>query len=397
MANFEEGGEMTLAKTGNEAMAYAMKQCNPDVVAAYPITPSTEIVQIFSSFVADGLVDTEYIPVESEHSAMSACIGAAAAGARAMTATASQGLALMHEMLFIAAGLRLPIVMCVASRSLSSPLNIHCDHSDSVASRDSGWIQIFCESSQEGYDSVIQAVKIAESCYLPVIVAIDGFILSHCMERIETLDDVDIKSFIGKLKPNYTLLDIKNPITVSPACLTDSYFEHKRAEAQGMNDALPKIEKVISEYAQKFGRNYPVIEEYRTDGADVVILAMGSTVGTAKIVVDELRAKGKKVGVVKLRIFRPLIAQKMIDTFKKFKVVGVLDRVESMSSYISPLATEVRSALYTLSPKPIVPSYVYGLGGREITQDDIASVFDELLQIKDTGKTKEEVSYVGVR
>lgn len=388
---------MIVAKTGNEAMAYAMKQCNPDVVAAYPITPSTEIVQIFSSFVADGLVDTEYIPVESEHSAMSACIGAAAAGARAMTATASQGLALMHEMLFIAAGLRLPIVMCVASRSLSSPLNIHCDHSDSVASRDSGWIQIFCESSQEGYDSVIQAVKIAEKAYLPVIVAIDGFILSHCMERLEVLDDNAVRDFVGKFKPNYSLLDVKNPITVSPACLIDSYFEHKRAEAEGMRQALPIIEEVIEEYSQKFGRRYPVIDEYRTDDAEIVILAMGSTVGTTKIVVDELREQGKKVGVVKLRIFRPLLYKKMADVLKKFKVVGILDRVESMNSYISPLATEVRAILYDETPQPLIPSYVYGLGGREISQSDIKMIFDELLQIKETGKIKDEVTYIGVR
>lgn len=388
---------MIVAKTGNEAIAYAMKQCNPDVVAAYPITPSTEIVQIFSGFVADGLVDTEYIPVESEHSAMSACIGAAAAGARAMTATASQGLALMHEMLFIAAGLRLPIVMGVASRSLSSPLNIHCDHSDSVASRDSGWIQIFCESSQEGYDSVIQAVKIAEKTFLPVIVAIDGFILSHCMERLEILDDADVKNFVGKLKPNYSLLDVKNPITVSPACLLDSYFEHKRAETEGMNNALPVIEQVIDDFAKKFGRKYPVIEEYRTEDAEVVILAMGSTVGTAKIAVDELREQGKKVGFVKLRIFRPMVYQKMVEIFKKFKVVGILDRVESMSSFVSPLTTEVRAALYNSNPKPLTPSYVYGLGGREITIEDIKKIYDELLTIKDTGKSKQEVSYIGVR
>ncbi|MCX8014821.1 MAG: pyruvate ferredoxin oxidoreductase, partial [candidate division WOR-3 bacterium] len=253
------------------------------------------------------------------------------------------------------------------------------------------------ESSQEGYDSVIQAVKIAEACFLPVIVAIDGFILSHCMERIDTLDDAEVKSFIGKFKPNYSLLDVKNPITVSPACLTDSYFEHKRAEAQGMKDAMPKIEQVIKEFAQKFGRYYPVIEGYQTDDAEVVILAMGSTVGTAKIVVDELRAKGKKVGVVKLRFFRPLVYQQMAEVLKKFKVVGVLDRVESMNSYISPLATEVRAALYDISPKPLIPSYVYGLGGWEITQQDIEKVFDDLLEMKDTGTIKETVSYIGVR
>jgi pyruvate ferredoxin oxidoreductase alpha subunit len=388
---------MIVAKTGNEAMAYAMKQINPDVVAAYPITPSTEIVQIFSSFVSNGEVDTEYVAVESEHSAMSACIGAAAAGARAMTATASQGLALMHEMLFIASGLRLPIVICVASRSLSSPLNIHCDHSDTVASRDSGWIQIFSENSQEGYDSVIQAVKIAETIYLPVIVAIDGFILSHCMDRIEVLEDKEVQNFIGKLKPNYTLLDVENPITVSPACLTDSYFEHKRAQAQGMNEALPVIENVIADFAKKFGRNYPVIEGYRTDDAEAVVLVMGSTVGTARIAVDEARGQGKKVGMFKLRVFRPLVHQRIKDTLGKFKVIGVLDRVESVNSYVSPLTNEIRSALYDLNSKPIVPSYVYGLGGREITPEDIMDVFEQLLKMNKTGKTKDEVTYIGVR
>ena len=388
---------MIVAKTGNEAMAYAMKQVNPDVVAAYPITPSTEIVQIFSSYVSDGSVDTEYVAVESEHSAMSACIGAAVSGARAMTATASQGLALMHEMLFIASGLRLPIVMCVASRSLSSPLNIHCDHSDSVASRDSGWIQIFCENSQEGYDSVIQAVKIAETIYLPVIVAIDGFILSHCMDRIEVLEDVQVQKFVGKLKPNYSLLDVENPITVSPACLPDSYFEHKRAQAQGMNEALPVIENVVAEFGKAFGRNYPVIEGYRTEDAEVVVLVMGSTVGTARIAVDALREQGKKVGMVKLRIFRPLVHQRIKDALRKFKVIGVLDRVESVNSYVSPLTTEVRAALYDLNPQPLVPSYVYGLGGREITPEDIMEVFDQLLEMKIRNKVKDEVTYVGVR
>jgi len=378
-------------------MAYAMKQVNPDVVAAYPITPSTEIVQIFSGYVADGLVDAEYVAVESEHSAMSACIGAAAAGARAMTATASQGLALMHEMLFIAGGLRLPIVMCLASRSLSSPLNIHCDHSDSVASRDSGWIQIFSESSQEGYDSVVQAVKIAETAFLPVMVAIDGFILSHCMDRIEVLEDQQVQGFVGKLKPNYSLLDIDNPITVSPACLPDSYFEHKRAQAQGMNEALPVIEKVAAEFGQKFGRHWKTIDGYKTEDADAVILCMGSAVGTTRIAVDELRKQGKKVGMFKLRIFRPLVAETFKRVLGKHKVVGVMDRVDSVNAYVTPLTTEVRAALYDQTPKPMVPSYVYGLGGRELEAEDIMKVFAELLEFAQAGKARDEVAYIGVR
>ncbi|MFB0509320.1 MAG: pyruvate ferredoxin oxidoreductase, partial [bacterium] len=290
-----------------------------------------------------------------------------------------------------------PVVMCVASRSLSSPLNIHCDHSDTVASRDAGWLQIYSENSQEGYDSVIQAVKIAETIYLPVIVAIDGFILSHCMDRIEILEDKEVQDFIGKLKPNYTLLDVENPITVSPACLPDSYFEHKRAQAQGMNDALPVIEKVIEEFAKKFGRNYPVIEGYRTEDAEVVVIVMGSTVGTARIAVDEMRAQGKKVGMVKLRVFRPLVHQRIKEVLSKFKVIGVLDRVESVNSYVSPLTTEIRSALYDVSPKPLVPSFVYGLGGREITSEDIIEVFEQLLEMKKTNKMKDEVTYIGVR
>jgi pyruvate ferredoxin oxidoreductase alpha subunit len=388
---------MIVAKTGNEAMAYAMKQINPDVVAAYPITPSTEIVQIFSSYVSDGLVDTEYVAVESEHSAMSACIGAAAAGARVMTATASQGLALMHEMLFIAGGLRLPIVLCLASRSLSAPLNIHCDHSDSVASRDSGWIQLFCENSQEGYDSVIQAIRIAEAASLPVMVAIDGFILSHCMDRIDILEDRQVRNFIGNLKPNYSLLDVDNPIMLSPACLTDSYFEYKRAEASGMSDALSIIERMADEFGKKFGRYYPTLTGYRTEDAEVVVLAMGSAVGTAKVAVDELRQQGKKVGVMKLRVFRPMVYQRVQQELARYKVVGVLDRVDSVNSYVTPLTNEIRAALYHLPNKPLVPSYVYGLGGREFDTDDVVEIFEELLGFAKAGKARDEVSYVGVR
>jgi pyruvate ferredoxin oxidoreductase alpha subunit len=388
---------MVVAKTGNEAMAYAMKQINPDVVAAYPITPSTEIVQIFSGYVADGLVQTEYVAVESEHSAMSACIGAAAAGARAMTATASQGLALMHEMLFIAGGLRMPIVLCLASRSLSSPLNIHCDHSDSLASRDSGWIQIFSESSQEGYDSVVQAVRIAEQASLPVMVAIDGFILSHCMDRIEVLEDAQVQEFVGKYKPNYTLLDVDHPITISPACLPDSYFEHKRAQAQAMNEALPVIEAVAAEFGKKFGRHWKTLDGYRVDDAEAVVLVMGSAVGTTRIAVDELRKQGKKVGMYKLRIFRPLIAEQFKQVLSRHKVVGVLDRCESVDAYISPLATEGRAALYAAEQKPLVPSYVYGLGGREFEPEDAVKVFNRLLESAKTGKASDEVGYVGVR
>ena len=393
----ERWWKMTLAKTGNEAIAYAMKQVNPDVVAAYPITPSTEIVQLLSGYVADGEMDSEYVAVESEHSAMSACIGAAAAGCRAMTATASQGLALMHEMLFIASGLRMPIVMGLASRSLSSPLNIHCDHSDSVASRDSGWIQLFCGSSQEGYDSLIQAVRVAEAASLPVMVAIDGFILSHCQERIEALEDKQVQEFVGKYEPNYSLLDVDHPIMLSPACLPDSYYEHKRAQVEGMNTALKAIEDVATEFGQKFGRHYKTLEGYKVEDAEVVILCMGSCAGTTRIAVDALRAKGKKVGMYKLRVFRPLAWKTMREQLYRHKVVAVLDRVDSVNSFVTPLTNEVRSALYDTAKKPMVPSYVYGLGGRDFEPEEAMAAFEELLGFAAQGKARDDVGYLGVR
>ncbi len=384
---------MILAKTGNEAIAYAMKQINPDVVAAYPITPSTEIVQLFSNYVSDGEVDTEYVPVESEHSAMTACIGAAACGCRVMTATASQGLALMHEMLFIAAGLRLPIVMAVASRSLSSPLNIHGDHSDSVASRDSGWLQFFCETVQEGYDTLIQAVKIAERANLPALVGIDGFILSHCQERIETLDDQVVRDFLGRRKPQYNLLDWRNPILVGPATLQDYYFEFKRSEIEGMNQVLPIIEEVQAEFGKMTGRGYPVLEEYRCEDAEAVVLLMGSACGTVRWAVDRLRAKGKKVGMVKLRVFRPLVHSLLKKHLVKFRAVGVMDRVDAVNSYGGPLFTEVTSVLYDAEARPKVFSYVYGLGGREFTPEDAEMILEQVL----SGKKDELVTWVGVR
>ncbi|MEO0087274.1 MAG: pyruvate ferredoxin oxidoreductase [candidate division WOR-3 bacterium] len=389
---------MILAKTGNEAIAYAMKQINPDVVAAYPITPSTEIVQIFSSYVADGVIDTEFVAVESEHSALSACIAAAASGARAMTATSSQGLALMHEMLFIASGLRLPIVLCVVNRSLSSPLNIHCDHTDSIASRDSGWIQIFCEDAQEAYDTTICAVKIAEKAFLPVMVTIDGFIISHCMQKIEVLSDEEVKSFIGEYKPNYNLLDVDNPITLGPACLPDSFFEHKRAQAEAMNQALNYIEEVFKEYKERFNRELFILEEYQTNDAETAVICMGSTAGTAKIAVDSLRNKGYKVGLFKLRVFRPIVAKYLQRALKNVKILGILERMEGLSAFGGPLFNEIRSVLYDEAQRPLTISYVYGLGGREITPEEIEEVFLELLSLKDKKREDiEKFKYINVR
>ena len=384
---------MILAKTGNEAMAYAMKQINPDVVAAYPITPSTEIVQIFSNYVHDGLVDTEFVAVESEHSAMAACIGSAASGCRTMTATASQGLALMHEMLFIAGGLRLPIVVPIASRSLSSPLNIHADHSDSLASRDSGWMQFFCETVQEGYDSLIQAVKMAERTSLPAIVAIDGFILSHCMERIEAFEDQKVRDWLGAYKPNWSLLNLEKPILVGPATLQDYFFEFKRTQIEGMNNALPVVEEVMADFAKTFGRGYSVLEEYRCEDAEAVALLMGSACGDTRLAVDRLREQGKKVGMVKLRVFRPLPHALLKSTLSKFKTVAIMDRADSVNSFVGPLSNEVAASLYDSPTRPKLLNYVFGLGGKEFSADDAAGILEQAL----TGKKDEQVTYVGVR
>lgn len=385
-----------VARTGNEAMAEAMRQINPDVVAAYPITPATEIVQIFAGYVADGLVDTEFVPVESEHSAMSACIGASAAGGRTMTGTSSQGLALMAEMLYIAAGLRLPIVLADVNRALSSPINIHCDHSDTMMVRDAGWIQIFSENSQEAYDNMIQAMKIAETAGLPVIVTTDGFIISHGMERLEILDDKDVLDFVGPKKLDKFLLDVEHPITLGALDLQDYYFEHRRQLAQAMIESKAVILDVAKEFKAKTGRSYGLFESYRLDDADCAIVAMGSTAGTAKVVVDGLREKGIKAGILKPRVYRPFPKEEIALALKNVKAIAVMDRSDSLNGHEGPLCTEVKAALYDNKQQKEVPNYIYGLGGREITPDEIGSVYEDLGDIIKS-KSKGGVTYLGVR
>jgi pyruvate ferredoxin oxidoreductase alpha subunit len=384
------------AKTANEAMAEAMRQINPDVVAAYPITPSTEIVQLFSQFVADGLVDTEFVPVESEHSAASACTGAAAAGARVMTATASQGLALMNEVLFVTAGLRLPMVICEIARTLSAPINIHCDHSDTMDQRDTGWMQFYAEDSQEAYDLVIQAMKISEEAFLPAMVSADAFILSHSLQRIDMLGDREVQTFLGEHKTPYNLLDTDHPITVGPIDLQDYYFEHKRSEAQAMREVAKVIKKVFEDFGKKFKRRYKLIEEYKMKDAKRAIVLMGSTAGTAKEVVDSLRADGEKVGLVKIFTFRPWPTEEINKALKDVEFLGVMDRAEGMSGFGAPLFTEIRSSLYDERKNPDTYGYVYGLGGRETSPGDIRKVFDDLKQVK-KGKKLQRNNYLGVR
>ena len=387
---------VAIARTGNEAMAEAMRQIDPDVVAAYPITPATEIVQIFAGYVADGVVKTEFVPVESEHSAMSACIGASAAGGRAMTGTSSQGLALMAEMLYIASGLRLPIVMADVNRALSSPINIHCDHSDTMMIKDAGWIQIFSENAQEGYDNMVQAVKIAERAKLPTIVTTDGFIISHGMERIEILSDEDVKKFIGEYKPEHYLLNTDNPITIGALDLPDYYFEHRRQTIEAIKNSKPIIVEVGKEYGQKFGRAYSLFEEYKLNDAEFAIIAMGSTAGTTKVVVDDLREKGLKAGLLKPRVFRPFPKEEIADALKGLKAIAVMDRSDSMNGNEGPLCLEVKAALYDKGLNKILANYIYGLGGREIRVQDIEDIYKELAGTA-KGKAIKKINYLGVR
>ncbi|MCL2389915.1 MAG: pyruvate ferredoxin oxidoreductase [Endomicrobia bacterium] len=387
------------AKTGNEVMAEAMRQIEPDVVAAYPITPATEIVQIFSQFVADGIVKSEYVAVESEHSAMSATIAASAAGARAMTGTSSQGLALMWEMLYIASGLRLPIVMAEVNRALSAPINIHGDQSDTMGARDSGWIQIYSENSQEAYDNMIQATKIAEKAKLPTLVTTDGFIISHCMEVVETYPDADVKAFVGEYKPERYLLDIKKPYTLGSIDLQDYYFEHRYQLAQAMKDSQNVILEVAKDFEKTFGRKYDMYEKYKLDDAELAIVVIGSTAGTAKVVVDALREKGVKAGLLKIRVYRPFPAEMIAKDLANVKAIAVMDRADSCSGTFAPVYSDVVAALYSAGfTVPKVVNYVYGLGGREINTEHITQVYDTLGKIA-SGKEKPfaGIEYINVR
>lgn len=389
----------TMAITGNIAAAMAMRQINPDVVAAYPITPSTEVVQQFSNYVADGAVDTEFIAVESEHSAMSACVGASAGGGRVMTVTSSQGLAFMWEMLYIAAGYRLPIVLVCVNRALSAPINIHCDHSDSMGARDSSWIQLYAENAQEAYDNTIQAFRIAEEMdvRLPVMSCYDGFIISHSIENMTILEDEEVRGFIGGYKSLNPLLDLENPATVGAIDLQDFYIEHKRQQHEAMRKAKKVILDVGKEYGKLSGRSYGFFEEYRLDDADVAIVVLSSAAGTVKDIVDEYRSKGIKAGLLRPRVFRPFPQEEIADALKNTKAVAVLDRADSFGAAGGPLFPEFRSALYDVPKPPKMISKVFGLGGRDFTPEDARLVFNELVEVKDTGKIKNLKEYITVR
>lgn len=388
-----------VALDGAQMVAQAMRQMNPDVVAAYPITPQTPIVQAFSEFVANGEVDTEFIPVESEHAAMSACIGACAAGGRVQTATTSAGLAFMWEVLYVASGCRLPIVMHFVNRALSAPLNIHCDHSDSMGARDSGWIQLYAENAQEAYDNALQAVRIAEhpAVMLPVLHTQDGFVISHGVERGELLPDEVVKAFVGTYKPEHSLLDVERPATFGPMDLPDYYFEHKRQQAWGMEQALKVIPEIGQEYGRLTGRYYGLVEGYRIEDAELAVVVLGSTAGTVRIVVDDLRQRGVKAGLLKIRAFRPFPAAAVAAALAGTKAVAVLDRAFSFGAQGNALFLDVCTALFTQGLSPRVVNYVYGLGGRDTLPPQIEAVYRELLALAQGQDRGSLVRYIGLR
>ena len=382
--------------SGNEAVAIAMRQINPGVVAAFPITPSTEVPQYFASFVNDGLVDTEFIPVESEHSAMSASVAASAAGARVMTATSSNGLQYMYEMLYIAASSRLPIIMSCVNRTVSGPLNIHCDHSDSMGLRDAGWIQVYSENNQEAYDNFIIGTKVAEdpSVKLPFMNCYDGFITSHSVENIELLEDDVVKKFVGEYNPEHALL--KSPVAYGPFAHHTYHFETKRLQAEAMKNAKAALLKYSAEYEKLTGRHYDLFESYKLDDAEIAMVIIGSSAGTAKYVVDQLREKDVKAGLLKIRAFRPFPKEEIAEALKNVTAVAVMDKAHSLNDAGAPLFLEVRSALYDLEKRPVAVNYIYGLGGRDVKTTDLESVYNDLAEIAAAGKTDNVYRYLGL-
>ncbi len=385
--------------SGNEAVSYAIRQINPDVMPAFPITPSTEIPQMISAYIANGEMDTEFIPVESEHSSMSAAIGAEAAGARSLTATSSAGLALMWEELLLAASNRMPIALALVNRTLSGPININCDHSDSMGARDTGWIQIYAENNQEAYDNFIQAYPIAEHAdvHLPIMICQDGFITSHAVENIELLEDGAVKSFVGEYEPEEYLLNPGKPIAVGPYSASNYVMEAKKNQETALENAKEVILQVAEEFEKISGRSYGLFEEYRTEDADYIMLLIGSAAGTAKQAVDDLRAEGKKAGIIKLRVFRPFPAAELAEALKNCRMAAVLDRCESYNGNGGPLGCEVDAALFRNKVMIETVNYIYGLAGRDFTVNNVYDIFHELEEADQNGSKVEQYQYIGLR
>ncbi len=385
--------------SGNEAVAFGIKQVNPDVMPAFPITPSTEIPQMVSTFIANGEIDTEFIPVESEHSSMSATIGASAAGARALTATSSCGLAFMWEELYIAASDRLPLVLCLVNRALTGPININCDHSDSMGARDSGWLQVYAENNQEAYDNFLMAYRVTEhkDVKLPMMVCQDGFITSHAVENINLLETETVRKFVGNYEPENYLLNSDMPMAIGPYANSPFYMETKMNQRLAMKNAKKVILDVCNEFAEISGRHYGFFEEYQLSDADYALVMIGSAAGTTKDAIDNLREAGIKAGLLKIRVFRPFPDEEIAAALKHVKVVAIMDRSEGFSATGGPIGAEVKAALYDAGADVIAVNYFYGIGGRDYTVEDAEAIYQELIEIGNGTKKPEQFKYIGLR
>ena len=390
-----------IALTGNQAAAEAMRQINFDIAAVYPISPQTELMGFFAEYVANGEVDTEMIAVDGEHSAMAACIGAAAAGARVITASAGPGIAYMVENLYVASGMRLPIVLLDVNRALSAPLSIHCDHADSMLTRDTSWISLFSENAQEAYHNIIMATKISEKALFPIIVNYDGYIVSHSIEDVEILDDETVRNFVGPSDIHripYPLLDVKKPVTYGATAQPDYYTECKYQQHHDFLKVYDIVREVFNEFGEIAGVNYDFIEEYKTDDAEYIGISMGSSFGTLKDVVDILRAQGKKVGAIKIRLFRPFPVKELAEALSKAKGVAVLDRADSFDGIGGPLFKDVSTAIMMSQNRPFIHNFIYGLGGREVKEEDFLKAFDRLERLEKGVETRDRfVEYLQVR
>ena len=390
--------QTVLSATGNQMIAEAFRQADPDVVCAYPITPQTTIVENFAKYVANGRVHTEFVTVESEHSSLSACIGSAQAGARTFTATSSQGLAYMWEELHIAAGMRLPIVMANANRALSAPINIHGDHSDVMGARDTGWLLFFAETAQEAYDNTMISIRVAEDhrVQLPTMTTLDGFITTHSMERCELMDDETAAKFLGQRDAIHPLLDTDNPLAAGMFCDQDSYFELHKAQRDAVTAAKPVIKEIGDEWAAICGRPFDFVDTYECEDADYIIVTVGSSAGNARHVARGLRAKGIKAGVARIRVFRPFPAEELAAALEGAKAVAVLDRSENFGGQYGPVGLEVATALYNAKQAIPLKNYIYGLGGHDVTLGQMEQVYSDLEQLA-AGTKDGKLEYLGNR
>jgi pyruvate ferredoxin oxidoreductase alpha subunit len=382
---------------GNMATALGAKLSRAEVIPAYPITPSTLFPEKISEYVADGEMDCQFILVESEHSAMSACIGASATGARTCTSTASQGLALMHEMLYIAAGMRLPIVVAVGNRALSAPINIWCDHQDSISERDTGWMQFYAEKNQEALDLMIMAFKIGEDkrVLLPAMVGLDAFVLTHTMEAVDVPDQDVVDKFLPPYAAPYGVLDPQKPMTFGSFGTPEYYMEFKYAQTKALEDSEKVIDEVFAQFKKTFGRDYKKLNGYKTEDADIILITMGSMSGTARAAVDKMRSEGKKVGCAKMTVFRPFPAKELVEMTKNTKVLAIVDR-DISPGFGGAVFGEAATQFVNDSQKPIMMNFIVGLGGRDVTIPDFENMAKKAQSAIEKGKPEKMIEWINL-